>query len=295
MPDAVEYIDGSLVQHGSFNNRIYLMHLNTADIEGLIATLENLAHQNGYGKIFAKVPARAWPVFKSSEYLKEAVVPGFFNGRTHGFFIAKYFSVSRQNDPLTEKRLGVLVAGGKRPTDRKGRSRRNDNAVAACRASDAVEMSSLYREVFPSYPFPIHQPAYLKHLIDKGACYFGIRDAGRLVAVAAAEIDPWAENAEMTDFATRAEWRGSGLAGILLRHMESTVADRGIKTAYTIARANAEDMNRVFMRQGYHYAGWLPNNTQVGGRIESMLVWYKPLENPTHKKRLQPGLLKDDS
>jgi putative beta-lysine N-acetyltransferase len=146
--------------------------------------------------------------------------------------------------------------------------------VVACRASDAVEMSALYGEAFQSYPFPIHQPAYLTRLIDEGVGYFGVRKSGRLVAVAAAEIDPRAENAEMTDFATRPEWRGNGLAKRLLRHMESTVAARGIKTAYTIARAGSEGMNRVFMRQGYQYAGWLTNNTQIGGRIESMLVWY---------------------
>ncbi len=292
MADAVEYIDGSLVQHGTFNNRIYLMHLNTADIEGLIAALENLALQNGYGKLFAKIPVSAWPVFKSRAYLKEAVIPGLFNARTDGYFIAKYFSASRQNDPLTEKRLSVLAAGGKGPPDRSGRSRRSDPAVVVCRATDAVEMSALYREVFQSYPFPIHQPAYLKHLIDKGVCFFGIRKADCLVAVAAAEIDPRAENVEMTDFATRLEWRGKGLAGILLRYMESTVAERGIKTAYTIARAESESMNRVFRSQGYQYGGYLTNNTQIGGRIESMLVWYKPLERPTLKKAVHHSYIR---
>jgi putative beta-lysine N-acetyltransferase len=114
-------------------------------------------------------------------------------------------------------------------------------------------------------------------MIDKGVRYFGIRNAGRLVAVAATEIDPHAENAEMTDFATRQEWRGQGFAEILLRHMDRKVAEMGVKTAYTIARAGSAAMNRVFRRRGYEYAGWLKNNTQIGGRIESMAVWYKRL------------------
>jgi putative beta-lysine N-acetyltransferase len=279
--DTVETRHGSRIHHGTHSDRIYVMHLNTADIEGLTATLDNLALQNGYGKIVAKIPAWAWPAFASRDYLKEAAVPCFFNGRTDGYFIAKYFSASRRNDPRMEETLRALLKGGRRPADRDGRSRGSQHAVAACRASDAVEMSALYGEAFQSYPFPIHQPAYLTRLIDEGVGYFGVRKSGRLVAVAAAEIDPRAENAEMTDFATRPEWRGNGLAKRLLRHMESTVAAKGIKTAYTIARAGSEGMNRVFMRQGYQYAGWLTNNTQIGGRIESMLVWYKLLGRPT--------------
>lgn len=278
MADVVAHIGGSLVQHGPFNNRIYLMRLDTADVHGLIATLENVALQNGYEKILAKIPATVWPVFKSRAYLKEAAIPGLFNGRIDGFFIAKYFAASRQGDPLAAEPPSAWVTGGARPTGRIGGGRRSKPAVVACRASDAEEMSALYREVFRTYPFPIHQASYLERLIDEGVCYFGIRESNRLAAVAAAEIHPRAENVEMTDFATRPERRGQGLAGMLLRHMEGTVAKRGIKTAYTISRAGSAGMNRVFLRQGYHYGGWLTNNTQIGGGIESMLVWHKPLE-----------------
>jgi hypothetical protein len=70
MADVVEYIDGSIIQHGTFNNRIYLMHLNTADIESLIVTLEKLARENGYGKILAKIPATVWPFFKTARFLQ---------------------------------------------------------------------------------------------------------------------------------------------------------------------------------------------------------------------------------
>jgi putative beta-lysine N-acetyltransferase len=277
MADVVEHIDGSIIQHGAFNNRIYLMRLNTVDIEGLIVTLEKLSHDNGYGKILAKIPATAWSFFKTAGFLKEAVIPGFFNGRIDGYFIAKYFSASRQNDTQVEhqkKALGLNGAGTVDPIDLRHRT---DQAVVSCQASDAEEISKLYRMIFQSYPFPIHQPVYLKQMIDKGVRYFGIRKAGRLVAVAATEIDPHAENAEMTDFATRPEWRDKGFAEILLRHMDRKVAEMGLKTTYTIARVGSAAINRVFQRRGYAYAGWLKNNTQIGGRIESMAVWYKRL------------------
>ena len=89
--DSIDNINGSMIQHGPHNNRIYLMGLNTDDTRGLIATLDDMAVKNGYGKIFAKIPAPAWNVFKSADYIKEAVVPGLFTGKTDGFFIAKYF------------------------------------------------------------------------------------------------------------------------------------------------------------------------------------------------------------
>jgi beta-lysine N6-acetyltransferase len=63
---------------------------------------------------------------------------------------------------------------------------------------------------------------------------------GLLTALASAEMDCGAGNAEMTDFAT--------------------------------ARAHATGMNIVFARQGYAIAGTLPNNTQINGDLESMNV-----------------------
>ena len=59
--------------------------------------------------------------------------------------------------------------------------------------------------------------------------------------------------------------------------MEKEVHAAGIKTAFTIARAASPGMNAVFRKHGYRYAGLLRNNTQIGGRLESMTVWYKPL------------------
>lgn len=277
MSDRVEHIDGSLVQHGRFSNRIYLMHLDTADIEGLIATLDDLARENAYGKILAKIPATAWPVFKSCRYIREAVVPGFFNGRIDGYFIAKYFSAQRQDDPSADKWLKAFGPSGAAATEHVDRRGRAGHPVVACQSSDAGEMGMLYRQVFQSYPFPICDPDYLTYMMDGGVRYFCVRAAGGIAAIAAAEIDRRAENAEMTDFATRPAWRGQGLAGMLLRHMECQLREIGIQTGYTIARVTSYGMNAVFRRNAYHYAGFLKNNTQIGGSIESMAVWYKRL------------------
>ena len=95
--DTIENIEGTLIQHGYHNNRIYLMQLDPNNISELIKVLDQLAVTKQYGKIFAKIPADAWPRFESANYQIEAVVPGMFNGRTEGLFIAKYIHFDRQN------------------------------------------------------------------------------------------------------------------------------------------------------------------------------------------------------
>ena len=60
MHDVVIRIGDSVIQHGKHNDRVYLMSLSSADrdpIDPILATMELLAVENGYSKIFCKVPA----------------------------------------------------------------------------------------------------------------------------------------------------------------------------------------------------------------------------------------------
>ena len=97
------------------------------------------------------------------------------------------------------------------------------------------------------------------------------------MALSSAEMDADARNAEMTDFATLPDYRGRGLATLLLEAMEAAMHDREMATAYTIARAPSFGMNITFARMGYRFAGRLINNTNIAGRFEDMNVWYKHL------------------
>ncbi len=275
MVDIIENINGCVIQHGLHNNRIYLMRLNTDDTHGLIATLDDMALNNGYGKIFAKISEPAWNAFKSADYVKEAVVPGFFTGKTDGFFISKYFSAGRQKAQHVEKLLRFVKQAGEGSANNIHKTGKATRDVVSCKPSDAEEMSVIYQQVFKSYPFPIQKPTYLKRIMKEGVLYFCIRIEGRIAAIAAAEIDLVSKNAEMTDFATLPKWRGMGFAGMLLNHMDKKTRKLGIKTAYTIARATSNGMNTVFKNSGYKYAGLLKNNSQICGSIQSMTVWYK--------------------
>ena len=272
MQDTIETINGSVIQHGHHNGRIYLMHLNTKDVRCLIEILNKMAVEKGYEKIFAKIPADRWKAFEDAGYVKEAIVPGFFNGICDGLFIAKFFSRARQKtaDPVDYGAVGCFSAIGTR-------ANASVPQITACSPTDAVALAAIYQRTFKSYAFPIFQPEYIESMIRKNGAYFCIREKGSIVAAAALEIDSACMACEMTDFATLPEHRGRGLAGSLLDRLDDESRLRGMKTAYTIARADSEGMNRVFLTRGYRYAGRLIKNTQIDGRIRSMTVWYKRL------------------
>ena len=216
MPDSIETIHGSRIQHGHHNHRIYVMQLNPTHLQDLIAALDRLAREKGYGKIIAKIPAPVWHTFHSAGYVLEAAIPHLFSTTTDGLFVAKYVSIQRAVGRID---LNSLVPS--RPA-KPAASLTSDSAAGSaapvrdCRESDVWEMGEVYRRVFPTYPFPIHDPQFLLRTIRDGIRYFCIRHDGKIAALAAAELDRPGRNAEMTDFATLPRWRGRGLAGVLL-------------------------------------------------------------------------------
>ena len=275
MTDVVEKIGRSVIQHGRSSQRIYLMKSSGTDLPGLVKRLEDLAERNNYSKIFAKIPAFQKDVFLAKGYHVEAVVPGFFRGEEKGFFLGKYFVDERGRETRSELVRDVLKQANNKQGLVSGLGAPDDT----CRplfADDMDQAASLYREVFDSYPFPVHDPDYLRSTMDHIA-YYGVWCDGQIVALSSAEMDYASANAEMTDFATRPDFQGKGLASLLLSRMESDMKDRQISTLYTIARAYSHGMNITFAKNGYTFSGTLTNNTQICGHLESMNVWYKLL------------------
>ncbi|MGD9930509.1 MAG: putative beta-lysine N-acetyltransferase [Mangrovibacterium sp.] len=273
--DRIDYIGKSCIQHGKDNNRIYLLKYREEDGNGLLPRLDEMACENGYGKIIAKVPASAQPLFLQNGYQPEAYIPGFFDGVEGMFFMAKYTDTGRMTIPT--EALSVL-AGLLSSPNGNGVSKANKLSTGILNPEQTGEMAALYRRVFKTYPFPITDAAYLKQtMTEETVIYYGVWDGARLIGLSSAELDRDARNAEMTDFAVLPEYRGQNLAGLLLEAMEEDMAKLSFKTLYTIARLNNPGMNKTFIKQGYHYSGLLKNNTNISGQIESMTVFYKNL------------------
>jgi putative beta-lysine N-acetyltransferase len=275
MTDTVEKIGNSIIQHGRNNQRIYLMKSSTEDLPGLIYQLDELAERDNYSKVFAKVPASQRSIFVQNAYQVEASVPSLFNGTEEGLFLAKYPIGERG----VEKKEALVNDILEKAKAKQGLVSGICLAECTCRplfSEDMDQAAGLYRFTFASYPFPIHDPEYLRSTMDHIA-YYGVWSEGQLVALSSAEIDFENSNAEMTDFATHPDFQGKGLASFLLARMETDMKDRQIATLYTIARAYSYGMNITFAKNGYLYCGTLTNNTQISGNLESMNVWYKLL------------------
>ncbi len=279
MVDAAETLLNSFIQHGKLNNRIFLLKLAPGDGPAILPRLDRLAEQRGYTKIVAKIPSGTAPAFIRHGYSREATIPGFFNAGESGgaVLMAKFTDPGRGIDPDRERLAAVLAVALKQQGPEKPKAPAAPYSCRVAVKTDAVRMAKLYTEVFPTYPFPVHDPDYLVKTMDGHSLYVGIWKGEKLVSLASADMDVEEKNAEMTDFATLPNHRGRRFAGFLLKTMEAAVAAEGVKTCYTIARARSFGMNITFSRAGYTYSGVLINNTNISGRIESMNIWYKRL------------------
>lgn len=284
MYDTIVKEGNSYLHHGPRNNRIYLMHLGEEDMPQMLETLDQTATTYGYTKIFAKVPQDFIAEFTQDGYQQEAVVPGFFNGTKDCIFMGKYKDQQRKTQVDQQLNARVIkTALSKKPVHLVANNQEKHKLekgflLKKARPSDAEEMSHLYARVFESYPFPVFDPAYIRQTMKENLVYFAIWKSGQMIALSSCEVYVPEQSVEMTDFAVAADYRGYGLSEFLLREMEKEMAKINIKTAYTIARSSSYGMNTTFAKCGYDFTGTLVKNTQIGGAIEDMNVWYKALK-----------------
>jgi putative beta-lysine N-acetyltransferase len=268
---------GSFVQHGKLNNRVYLMKLKKPDFPKILPYIENLIRSYSYTKVFCKVPYWAVPILISEGFIIEAQIPGFYDEKDDVFFMSKFLDNERfsnkENEQL-ELLAQELIASDKNVE----KTFSSDGfSSAKLKKDDVTDITTVYKKVFKTYPFPIFNTGYILKTMKENVDYFGIKANGKLIALSSAEIDKEGRNAEMTDFATLPKFRGKSLATMLLIKMEIEMKEQNINTLYTIARLNSIAMNKTFLKLNYKYAGTLVNNTNIAGEIESMNVYYKHL------------------
>lgn len=275
-PDTImRFGSGSILQHGKLNDRIYLMKLVTEDIAIVFDKIASLVAQYGYSKVFCKVPTQTAPLFLAKGYILEGHIPQFYDGKEDAFFISRFPKTDRRLSNYPHSQLETLYQLLQNRIDVKSYLINTEYTIRKLDVKDILEIASLYAETFASYPFPIFKPGYIAETMGKHVQYFGAFKKNKLVAIASAEIDFNAKNAEMTDFATHQTHAGHNLSCSLLKMMEYEMQLQGIMTLYTIARCASIPMNKTFLRLGFKYAGTLINNTNISGGIESMNLFYK--------------------
>jgi len=277
MADTVCRLNGSLIQHGPCNDRVYVMKLGPGDPRDVIGSLMSLIQEHRYSKVVVKAPSRSRMPFLEADFIEEARIPRFFPEPDDCLFLSKFFSRTRmdeENFPAFEQIIGRCLSLPKEPADDPLPS---PYSIRACSSADAGNLARFYAGVFSSYPFPIHNPAHIRTMMQHDTRFYAVIYDQELAAAASAEMDPPTGTVEMTDFATSPGHRGRGLARRLLSVMEKASREEEMRVAYTIARAGSPAVNAVFARSGYRFGGRLVNNTHIGGSLESMNVWYKAL------------------
>jgi putative beta-lysine N-acetyltransferase len=277
MIDQIANIEDGLIHHGKQNNRVYVMKAPREDPQSFITKIEDLAAENEYEKIIAKVPDGIKEEFIQSGYDEEAQVPDFYLGEEDCFFVSKYMCLERKK--VSDKKVieQVLQAAYKNKGPLYMSGLKNSFVCRKAEKRDITAMAALYKKVFITYPFPIHEEAYIESTMDDHVIYFGVWHQDILIALSSSEVDWKSKNAEMTDFAVDPDYRGRNISSWLLQVMEQEMKKYDIRLAYTIARAVSYGMNCTFSKNGYDFAGTLYNNTHIASDIESMNVWYKKL------------------
>lgn len=279
MHDTVEVLgEGTEVQHGKHNDRVYLMKLDERDINTIFSKISSIANENGYSKISCKVPKHLAPYFIANGYMLEASIPKFYNQQDDVFFMSKFLNSDRLLNVENEQLVllsDLLVDKSKK--NNKDKMQTTEYTIKKLTVSDIDQITDIYRAVFETYPFPIHNPDYIQKTMQEDVQYFGAEKDGALAALSSAEIDFKGQNAEMTDFATHPDHTGNNLSVLLLQEMEMEMERQGVNTLYTIARLNSIAMNKTFLKNDYEYSGTLIKNTNIAGRIESMNIYYKQI------------------
>ena len=271
--DKIERFKETTIHHGKFNDRLYFMKFPDEGDSSLIKDLTRKAKENGYSKVIGKTKKKILPVFLRNGYKVESTIPRFYNGKEDCCFVSKFLTIERAVfDPEPLERFNKVLDNYDL-IDQQEPDHRFE--MRELKPADAPDMVEIFKEVFATYPFPVHETWYIEETMKNNVVYFGVFDGGKLIGLSSAEMDLESQNVEMTDFAVLPLARGKGLSKLLLGFMETEMKKKGIKTLYTIARLKSIPMNKTFLGAGYSYAGTLINNTNIAGGIESMNILYK--------------------
>jgi beta-lysine N6-acetyltransferase len=242
----------------------------------VIQKAEDLASQHKTEKLIMKVRTEQILPFFEKGFQPEAVVDHYFLG-SDAYFFTKYYTADRKMNEhwITEDRIIKSIGELKRTKEKIYPP--NDYELKKADETCAEELASLYKQVFPVYPTPLHNPEYVKKTMNAGTIYYAFFKNKKIVSAASAEINDYYKNAELTDCATLSEHRKYGLMKYLLQELEGELIKKGIFCSYSIARSLSFGMNAVLFQLGYQYRGRLLNNCHIYDKLENMNMWVKDL------------------
>lgn len=227
-------------------------------------------------KLIFKVRIENINEFFAQGFNCEAKIDGYFLG-ADAYFFTKYYQNKRrvsvnwiQDDEMVKKIVSL-------PKSTVNTSAPEGMVLRKVTIQDIVPLAALYREVFPIYPTPLHDPAYIVKTLEEGTIYYIFEQNTKIISAASAEVNTFYRNAELTDCATLNSHRKHGLMKFLLQKLEEELKESGIYCAYSLARSQSFGMNAAFHQLGFTYRGRMMNNCIIFENLEDMNVWIKDL------------------
>ncbi len=275
--DYISTIGKSVIQHGYYNDRIYVMKFYPDDLKKILWYISGLRAVFQYSKIIIKIPKSVEKYFRTKKTIQEATIPCFYPSGEDVLFLSRFFSPSRESDTTASQRCITMQESLEKSPHIPVNPSIPGMQIRRATLEDIPAICSLYQKTFETYPFPIHDEKYLIKVMKEGTVFFVCDIQGKIAGVGSCEIDVDTSAVEMTDLATDLQFRGYGISKRILSEMETQMIQGNIHTAYTICRSLPVPVNRLFAHAGYQFGGTLINNTNICGTIESMNVWYKPL------------------
>ena len=113
--DIVISLGKSLIQHGFFNDRIYLMKIHPDDAGIISQYITDLLTNYNYAKIVMKIPESLEDLFKSTVIVQEARIPGFYQGDEDALFLSRFIDTARAlDDAYDQIQKNIQISGKKR-------------------------------------------------------------------------------------------------------------------------------------------------------------------------------------
>lgn len=258
----------------SYSDRIRCDHPTTTDGSALADALLSAARRRARGRIVALVPTSLSPELEAAGFELEARMPGYYGGVADCVVLCQALDPGRalSADREGTERTHALLnqASARPPTDARPPTQR-------ATVEDAADIAGLITAAFTYYPTPSGVPGYVASAIAAGVPFRLVRDQGRLVACASADLVREARTAELTDCVTLpSHWRRGLMQALLLDLMDDLRA-LGYPTAYTLARAIEPGMNLAFRRLGFELRGCMTRSCRIGAGIEDMNVLSRAL------------------
>ncbi|WP_126427720.1 putative beta-lysine N-acetyltransferase [Brevibacillus marinus] len=256
------------------NQRIRLLRYDRGQLRQLHEQLLAEAKAKNLHKLIVYAKKADLAVWQQLGYRQEGVIDGFFCGE-NAQMMSLFLTAERATSRAPQLADEIVALSLQKARTSAPQTLPAGYTLREGREADAEALAQLYGLVFPVYPTPLNDPAYIRKTMREHTYYCVVEKDGMLVSAASAEVAPAFGSAEVTDCATHPDYTGQGLLQPLFFALEAKLQAMGIYYLYTLTRAQSHGMNITAAKLGYAYRGRLINNCVIYSGFEDMNIWVK--------------------